>query len=524
MGKRHPKGSNTAARIAKNSAAMFLVAMFTKGAGLVVAALVARYLGPSALGAHAVVMGLALLFETLAPLGQPYVVIRAVSRERSRTFTYWVNASLVTAASSTALALVLVLLVQLLRYDVAALSSVYAVSLFLPMAGLYLIAQAVLQGLEKMEYLTVSAFVGRAVGLLVLWILLESGMGVVGAFIGRGVFQLTALFILAWAISRQRAWPEIPREWRPDLGLCRATLKASYSFAIQSFLTEALTRVNTVILPMLVTMETVGMFGAADRIRQASAMVIPMVTMAILPTLSRTFVTDRGYSVALMEKALKLLLSLILPFVFVLTIMADEIIPLLYGPGYGAAVPVLQIVIWSQVFFVADLILNQIMMASDNERPMVRRTALSVAASILFTLLLAPRFGAAGVAWAVVLTRALNLGLDAQFVTGNVFRINLKETVGRPFLCAALSAIIAVVLRNQGLYLLLLFSIGSYVVFLLVFGVFSHAELLWLRQWAGRWKNERLSGEQQVRGLKKLRFPRSNRVPEEAGRPFGIKD
>jgi O-antigen/teichoic acid export membrane protein len=338
-----------------------------------------------------------------------------------------------------------------------------------------------------MEYLTVASLIGRIVGLLVLWILLESDVGVVAAFIGRGVFQLTALLILAWAIFRRRTQREMLREWRPDLGLCRTTLRASYSLAIQSFLAVALARVNTVMLPMLVTMETVGAFGAADGMRQASAMVIPMVTMAILPTLSRTFVTDRGQSVALMGKALKLLLILILPFVFVVTIGADKIITLLYGPGYEAAVPVLQILIWSQVFFVADSVLNQIMMASDNERPMVRRTALSVGANILLTLFLAPRYGAAGVAWAVVVTRALNLGLDVQFVTRHVFRINLEETVGRPFLCAMLSAIIAVLLRGQGLYLLLLFSISSYVVFLFVFNVFSPAELLLLRHLSSGW-------------------------------------
>jgi O-antigen/teichoic acid export membrane protein len=465
---------------------LFVAAVLTRGAGLIVAALVARCLGPVALGTYAVVMGFAELFYMVVPLGQRYVVIREVARDRSRLFAYWANASLVTIVSSMALGFVLVSLVHLVGYDAAVLSSVYVVSLCLPLEGLRLIAQTVLQGLEQMEYLTVAAFIGRILGLLVLWVLLQSGVGVVAVFIGQGLFQLTAWLVLAWAILRQGGRSRAIRELRPDFDLCRTTLRASFPFAIQDFLTKALLRVNVVILPMLVTMKAVGMFDAADRVRQTSAMIIPLVTMAILPTLSRTFVADREQSVALLEKALKLLLIVIFPFVFLVAIAADQIIPLLYGPGFEAAVPVLRIVIWSQIFFVADAVLNQIMMASDNERPMVRRTALSLVASVVLTLVLAPRYGVPGVAWAAVLTRTLKLGLDAQFVARNVLRVNLTKTVGKPFLCAALSGGVALVLHGQELHTLLLLTASSYAVLLLIFKVFSHEELLVLRQLSGR--------------------------------------
>lgn len=481
-----PKKLNTATTVAKNSASLFVAAILTRGAGLIVAALVARYLGPASLGTYAVVMGLAELFYMVVPLGQRYVVIRELARDRSRLFTYWLNASLVTIVSSLAMGILLVLFARMAGYNTAVLSSVYVVSLFLPLEGLRLIAQSVLQGLERMGYQTVSAFIGRVLALLVLWILLQSGVGVVAVFIAQGLFQLTAWLVLAWAILRQEGRFRAIRDLRPNLDLCRTTLRASFPFAIQNFLTKALLRVNVVILPMLFTMEAVGMFDAADRIRQTSAMIIPLVTMAILPTLSRTFVADRAKSVALLEKALKLLLTVIFPFVFIVAIAADKIIPLLYGPGYEAAVPVLRIVIWSQVFFVADAVLNQIMMASDNERPMVRRTALSLGVSVLLTLMLAPRYGALGVAWAAVLTRTLNLGLDAQFVVRHVLRVNLAESVGKPFLCAALSGGVALVLHGQGLYTLLLFTTSSYAALLLIFRVFSRDEWLVLRHLSGR--------------------------------------
>jgi O-antigen/teichoic acid export membrane protein len=476
-------------RVVKNSLALFVVAIFTQGAGMIVAILIARHLGPAALGTYAVVMGFAVLFEHITPLGQPFVIIRELARDQSRLFTYWVNSSLVTILSAIALAIVLILVVRLAGYNTAVRSSAFVVALFLPLAGLHAIAQAVFQGLEQMEYLTVSTFVGRVIGLFVLWFLLLSGVEVIAAFISYGIFQFAALLVLFYFLLREAGQITAIKNFSLDLHLCWNTLRISTPFIIQILLMGALLRVSVILLPLYISMETVGMFDAADRVRQASAMVIPLVTIAILPTLSRTFRVDRGKSIALLEKALKLLLIVIFPFVFVVAIAADQIIPLLYGSGYEAAVPVLSIIIWTQVFFVSDAVLNQIMMASNNERPMVRNTALSLGASVVLTIVLAPRYGAVGAAWVVVLTGAINLGLDAMFVTSHIARVNLSETVGKPLICAILTGGIAFALSNQGLFTLLAVSIVSYLVLLLFLGVFSRDELLLVRQLSNNvWK------------------------------------
>ena len=473
---------STGERVAKNSAALFIVAILTKGAGLVMAVLIARYLGPTALGFYAVVMGLALLVEHIAPLGQPIVIIRELARERTLLFTYWLNTSLVTLVSSFVLGITLVVIVLLVGYSTKILTSVYVVVLYLPVAGLYAIAQAVVQGIEQMEYLSISAFIGRVLSLLVLWFLLELGVGVVAAFIGYGMFYFAGWLILSWALLRSAGRPTASHGANLDLYLCWTTLRVSYPFAIQMLLMNALLIVSVLVLPILVTMETVGMFNAADRVRQASAMIIPIVVLVILPTLSRTFITDRDKAVALSETALKFLQVVILPFVFFVAIAADQIIPLLYGPGYEAAVPVLRVVIWAQVFFVADAILNQIMIASDNERPMVLRTALSFVANVILLLVLVPLSGAVGAAWAVVITRALNLGLDAEFIDRHIKRVNLVDTMGRPLLCALLAGAAVFALWDHGLGFLLVVFACSYLVLLLVFRVFSPDEILWVRQ------------------------------------------
>ena len=478
----HTGKVDTAARVVKNSAAMFAAAALAKGGGLIVTILVARYLGASSLGVYAVVLALALLLEVLSPLGQQEVVIRAIARDRSLLFSHWVNASAATLLFGLVFSIILVFIAQLTNLGPAGTVAIYVAAAGLPLGGLNFVAQAVLQGFERMHYQTIGALVGRVLGLLVLWVLLESGAGIWSTFVGRAVFQLTSLLILGRAILEHTKRNNLPRDWHPRLAVCRATISTSIPFAIQRFFADGLIRVNIIILPLLVTLETVGLFNAAYQITQTIAMIIPIVMMAILPIFSRSFKRNPKKSGILADQTLRFLLILVFPFVFIVTIVADKIIHLLYGTGYEASVPVLQLVIWSQVFLAADSVMKQSMIASDNERAMVWRSAISVTANIALTITLSKIYGLFGIAAAVVIASAFLLAMDAHFVAKHISRTNWPQAVGKPFLSAALAGIVAFSLMGHGLALLLSMTVAAYVAFLLLLKVFTVEELSIFRQ------------------------------------------
>jgi hypothetical protein len=62
--------------IVRNSVALMAVGLLAKGMGLVLAVLIARFLGPSAMGLFALLFSIALLVEFVAPLGLQDVLIR----------------------------------------------------------------------------------------------------------------------------------------------------------------------------------------------------------------------------------------------------------------------------------------------------------------------------------------------------------------------------------------------------------------------------------------------------------------
>jgi O-antigen/teichoic acid export membrane protein len=418
----------------------------------------------------------------MAPLGQQEVIIRAIARNKTLFFNHWINTSASTFLFSVGFGIILFLFMQIKNFGTDATLAVYVVACGLPFAGLNLVAQAVLQGVERMEYQTIAAFIGRFVGLAVLLILLIMGAGVWSAFIGRAIFQVTSLIILSFAICRYTEHNNLPKEWRLSFAVCQATLLASMPFALQKFLTEGLLRLNIVILPMIVTLEAVGLFNAANQITQTSSTIIPIVMLALLPAFSRSFKEDDANSSLLADQTLKFMLILIFPFALIVTVGANKIILLLYGSGYEAAVPVLQLVIWSQVLVAADSVMKQNMIASDNERAMVWRSAVGIIINIALTVMLGKTLGLLGVAAAIVLSRAILLILDIEFVTRRIYRTNFSRGALKPFICAVLAGIVAFALIDHELLIVLPVTASAYMAFLFLFKTFSKEELSIIRQ------------------------------------------
>src|SRR5262245_4970399 len=65
--------------ILRNAGALFLVGAFAKGAGLIIAILVARFLGADALGLFAALFSVSVLIETFISLGMSDSLVRDVA-------------------------------------------------------------------------------------------------------------------------------------------------------------------------------------------------------------------------------------------------------------------------------------------------------------------------------------------------------------------------------------------------------------------------------------------------------------
>jgi len=164
---------NTIQRIVKNSGASLVTRIANPLSSFFLVLFIARYLGTSGLGQYSSAFALFYIFQAFASLGLSPLVTREVSQDRSKAKKYLVNASLLGFISSSLMALVMSLIINLISDVEITIKAVYILSLTLIPYTLMVVCQAISRAHERLEYITVSEVAGNifkvAAGLFVLF-------------------------------------------------------------------------------------------------------------------------------------------------------------------------------------------------------------------------------------------------------------------------------------------------------------------------------------------------------------------
>lgn len=430
-----------ATSIVRNSVALMAVGLLAKGMGLVIAVLIARFLGPSAMGVFALLFSIALLIEFVTPLGLQDVLIRDVAAHPRERMRLWAGAAKLALAASLVPTVAFLLAAYLYREDATLRSSLLALAVGMPCSALALVAQSVLQGMEKILYITWTSFLTRVASLVALVLMLMQGMGVESAFISRVMFQASSAALFVWMILRNP--PETAGSTHPGIDLAR-----TLPFAANRLLVESTTRAPLLLLPVLFTFTEIGLFDAADRIRLTLGIMVAVASTAIMPALSRAFAGGSDDRHALVSYSVKYACVILSCAALAISIFADLIVRILYGPQFATSGLLLQVLIWTQVLVVTDAILKQTMIANGREKAVVIRSLAGLTALAVLVLGLGHAFGLIGAAAGVLASAAFTLMLDARFVSHAVGGFDALRFLLKPLACAALAGALLVYLND----------------------------------------------------------------------------
>lgn len=463
-----------ATSIVRNSVALMAVGLLAKGMGLVIAVLIARFLGPSAMGVFALLFSIALLIEYVAPLGLQDVLIRDVAAHPRARVRLWTEASKLALLASLVPAAAFLVAAYLYREDLSLRSSLLTLAVGMPCSAMALVAQAVLQGMEKILYITWTTFLTRVVSLVALVLMLMQGMGVESAFISRVMFQATSAAFFAWMILRNP--PETADATHPGIALSR-----TMPFAVNRLLTESATRAPLLLLPVLFTFADIGIFDAADRIRLTLGIMVAVATTAIMPALSRAFAGGSDDRHALVSYSVKYVCVILSCAALGISIFADVIVRILYGAQFAASGLLLQVLIWTQVVVATDAILKQTMIANGRERAVVLRALAGLTALAALVIGLGYSFGLLGAAAGVLAAAAFTLVLDARYVSHAVGSFDALRFLWKPLACGALAGAVLVYLDGASPLLRLAVGIAVFLAVASILRMLPRDERAFLR-------------------------------------------
>lgn len=408
-------------RIGLNSIWLLAARVGSQGLAMLFTALIARHLGDAILGQFAFLAAILMLGNVISSFGMDTLLIREIATTGQA------------GGSSMNAVLRLQLLLSILFIGATALlapllpNQTTATVPALRLISLALIPQAflttygaALRAFERMApvlIITVSAALFQVTGVVIVII---NGGGLIG---------LAQVILLATAAGAGLSWlllrPSLPNAGRTKTvraGDLWRTFRGSGTLALLMFLAVLYQRLGVLLLAQMAGDADAGWFSAAGRIIEAMKILPYAFYGAYFPVSARvsgrlkeresalyratgTLTSDtteeaghqRFRRISFLGMASFAVLSAGL-----LGLVAEPLIQLIYGTGFGEAVHILRLLAWSLPPFVISLSASVSLVSSGREKGAAAAALLALTVSGLMMAILIPKLGAQGTALAVV--------------------------------------------------------------------------------------------------------------------------
>ncbi len=472
--------------VARNSALGMATQFAVKLLSFGFTILIVRHLGPGAYGQYAAVLAFGGMFVFLADLGLSPYVVREVARLREaaggleRIGELYGAVLRLRLLLSLLAAVVLVTAAWMTGRPPIMLGALALGGLGLVIYGVQGTSDAMLAGFERLDLSAGAKLINQLVfvifGAAALWL----GLSYSGLMIA-GILGAAVIAYLSWRwVRRLGVLPgrASPQSWG-------ALLRASLPFAIGGLALGLSYKFDSVLLNIFRGDAETGYYNAVYNLVFAAAFVPYSLNSALYPSLTRHAAGRLESLPRVCARALRYLMVVALPIAVAAWVLADRLVPFLFGAAYEAAIPALQIVmIVTPLMFMSDL-LGYVAAIQGFERRIARAAMVSTGVNVALNLLLVPPFGLLAAAVMTVLTEAILVAQYVWILRALVRQLDWGTTLVRPLAAALSMGGLLFALHNLPLLVSILLGALAYGGLLTALGVIGRDEIRLVRSLCG---------------------------------------
>jgi polysaccharide transporter, PST family len=364
--------------------------------GAVIGIVVARHLGPDDYGRLNFAQAWVGMFSGVAWLGVGDSVVRdLVQRPEAGATILGTSWRLRLAGSTLAmfLALTLFMLVRTDGREGIAMVMVLGLSVVIlePASAAVLWFQAN----RQLKPVGISRTVGYSVHQGARVIAVASGMGLLAIAAGALVEAVVTVALLLLAYSKSAA-PRLVGTW--NAVEAARIVRQGFPIMIGALLGTLFLRIDQVILGQIGGNRELGIYAAAVRISEIWWALPALIMQAVAPRLFYAQAVDELTLRQRLTMSSSVLLYSALAAATITTVFAESIVPVLLGSRFVESTSVLVIHSWTAIFVFIDAPAYQYLIARNLHRFIVWRSALALIANATAATVLAPEYGAPGVA------------------------------------------------------------------------------------------------------------------------------
>lgn len=290
--------------------------------------------------------------------------------------------------------------------------------------------QAVLQGVERMEFISLGSIAGKAVNTLACIALLLLGFGVYVVASVTVVAAAVTLVIELAAVNRLAGPLRLGLDWR-EAG---RVLRASFPYFMSGVFLVFYMQVDIIIISLLVDERAVGWYGAADQLFGTLLFIPTVFITAVFPALSRLYAQAADALPKLMRKSWDMLMLLAIPIGLGLLVVADPLVVLLFGGEFAPSGPILALMGVVLILTYQNILLGQFLISTDRQNAWTIVMAVTAVITIPLDFIFVPwcqqQFGngAMGGALSFILTElVMNVVGVMLLPAGSLGRSNVRS-------------------------------------------------------------------------------------------------
>lgn len=425
--------SQTAKTVAHQASFLMVASTLQKAIAFIAFTYAARKLGVEGVGTYFYVLSISSLAAAWTDLGMTPVIVRAFAASEEEG---WKLVFLATRA-------------KLLLIPLAAAGAIFYLwqsahgLAMLPFLALALIVMAedafsllgygILRGRQRLDIESLGMILGQFLSSGALMLAVGFGFGVTGALIA---LVLGSLWHMLWSISWVVRVCRIPKDLAHDSW--RRFIRLAYPFALAGIFVRVYSSVDSVLINHWNGTTSVGQYAVAYKLTYALQFLPMAFVAALYPALSAAHAKDDETSLVHTTLGSWRFMALLgFPLAAALSGFAPRLLPWLYGAHFSPAIEILTVLAWVLPPIFLDFPIGSYLNATHRAEQKTFAMGVTMVVNVIANVILVPRLGPVGAAWAALVSFLVLLLVGAWFGR----RVFLSKTAllvaGKATLCAA---------------------------------------------------------------------------------------
>ena len=392
---------NTRSRLVGNTGWLLMEQILRLGIGIVISVWLARYLGPTDFGFYSYAYAFAGLFTAFFTLGLDRIVVRElVSDPSSRDEILGTSITLRFASGSLTFILAFTAIVFLRPEDSLTRAMVGIIA-----AGFVFRAFDVIDFWFQSQVQSKYSALARSLALIliaVVKITLILNQAALISFVWAGLAEVI-LMTAGYAWFYRAAGMHF-LAWKASLARARKLLHESWPLILSGVAVTLYMKIDQIMLGEMIGETAVGLYSAATRFSEVWYFLPVIITSTLFPMIVQSRQQNLETYLSRLRRLYKLLFWMALVVAVLISIIAQPLIDIVYGPAYTTAADVLVIHIWASIAVFLGVGSSQYLMAENLTKISFYRSALGLLANVALNLMLIPRYGGVGAAMATLIS------------------------------------------------------------------------------------------------------------------------